>query len=165
MLCCFGICIPYSVFWPLLVLFAKNVWDFIRGRRAKGVAIVQKNCEDVAVESKLPKGYLGALKSTEQLKELITNQTSRDILLIRFTAEWCKPCKVLEPILEKVAQENPADVTVISVDVDEFDELAAKHHAVMLPLIIAMHKGKETKRLNSKEEKEVRRFIEECRSL
>lgn len=165
MICFFGICIPYSVLWPILVLFVKNVWDFIHGRNARNVIPIQKNKDDLVCESKLPKGYLGALKSTAELQTLLSLQSSHDIFLIRFTAEWCKPCKVLEPILETVAQENPTDVTIISVDVDEHDELAAKHHAVMLPLIVAMRYGKEVKRLNSKDEKDVRRLIEDCRSL
>ena len=50
----------------------------------------------------------------DNLNELISNEKTT---LIDFWAPWCGPCKVLGPILDKIAEENP-EIQIIKVDVD-----------------------------------------------
>ena len=46
-------------------------------------------------------------------------------VLIDFYAVWCGPCKMLSPVIDKIAAENP-DIKVCKVNVDEEEELAAR---------------------------------------
>jgi thiol-disulfide isomerase/thioredoxin len=44
--------------------------------------------------------------------------------VLYFTASWCPPCKVIGPIVEKMAKSNP-DITFVKIDIDELPEAAA----------------------------------------
>ena len=45
------------------------------------------------------------------------------LVVLKFTAEWCAPCKRLNPILQKLSEETP-EVTFYEVDVDEMPTLS-----------------------------------------
>ncbi len=61
-------------------------------------------------------------------------------VLIDFFATWCGPCKMLAPILEQVANDNP-DVKVVKVDVDEEPELAQKFGIMSIPTLVVFKDG------------------------
>ena len=48
---------------------------------------------------------------------------SPGIVLVDFSAEWCPPCRMLEPIIDQLENES-ADLTVVRIDVDATPELA-----------------------------------------
>jgi len=73
----------------------------------------------------------------ENFKELI-----KEKVLVDFYANWCGPCKMIAPELEKVE----SDIKVVKVDVDEFEELAREYGVMSIPTLILFDKGKETKR-------------------
>jgi thioredoxin 1 len=81
-------------------------------------------------------------------------------VLVDFTAAWCGPCRAQAPILEKLAAVNP-EVLVVSVDVDESPELAARFGIRGMPTLIAFRQGKETgRRLGLTSEKALSALIE-----
>ena len=51
------------------------------------------------------------------------NSLIKDKVLVDFYANWCGPCKMLGPVLEKVE----SDIKVIKVDVDAFEDLAREY--------------------------------------
>ena len=68
---------------------------------------------------------------------------SSDIpVLVDFYADWCGPCKMLAPVLEKAESE----VKVIKVDTDIHEELARKYGIMSIPTIILFENGQEIKR-------------------
>ena len=62
-------------------------------------------------------------------------------ILVDFYANWCGPCKMLSPILEKLEE-----VKVLKVNVDENPELAKKYGVMSIPCLILFDKGMELKR-------------------
>lgn len=64
--------------------------------------------------------------------------------LVDFWAEWCMPCKMLAPIVEQVAEENP-DIKVGKINVDEEKELAAEFQIMSIPTLIVFKDGKAVK--------------------
>lgn len=62
-------------------------------------------------------------------------------ILVDFYANWCGPCKMLSPILEKLEE-----VKVLKVNVDENPELARKYGIMSIPCLILFDKGMELKR-------------------
>ena len=70
------------------------------------------------------------------------NSLIKDKVLVDFYANWCGPCKMLGPVLEKVE----SDIKVIKVDVDAFEDLAREYGVMSIPTIILFNEGKEIKR-------------------
>mmetsp|Transcript_31034 Transcript_31034/g.23078 ORF Transcript_31034/g.23078 Transcript_31034/m.23078 type:complete len:178 (+) Transcript_31034:63-596(+) len=163
-LCICGVCIPYSVLWPMILLFLKQVWDLFHGKPKETVENHSKRSksEKDELSSKASEygGYIGDLESMEQYQNLFQNSDqSNSVFLMKFTAKWCKPCQQLAPVFEKVVNENKDKVYAVSIDVDDFDELAAKYHAVLLPIIVAVHDGQEIDRFRGKEESDLTAFM------
>ena len=66
-------------------------------------------------------------------------------VLADFNAEWCGPCKMLKPMIEEIAESND-NVKVVSINVDDEDELAEQYEVSSIPCLVVFDKGKEVKR-------------------
>ena len=62
-------------------------------------------------------------------------------VLADFWAEWCVPCKMVEPILEQMAEEYNGKVKIARINVDEEGELASNFNIVSIPTILLFHNG------------------------
>jgi thioredoxin 1 len=62
--------------------------------------------------------------------------------LVEFYAVWCGPCKVLKPIVEKIAAENKDKLNVIFIDVDKNKMLADSLHLASIPVLKYYENGK-----------------------
>ncbi|GHJ85508.1 hypothetical protein NliqN6_1910 [Naganishia liquefaciens] len=81
------------------------------------------------------------------------------IVLVDFYATWCNPCKMLTPILKKVAEQKNVDL--VTVDVDENSEIAAKYQIRAMPTVIAFKDGKQVNQfMGALPEPHVKKFVE-----
>lgn len=62
-------------------------------------------------------------------------------VLVDFWAVWCGPCRMLSPVVDQVAEENP-DIKVCKVNVDEEQQLAIKYGVMSIPTLLVF-KGDE----------------------
>ena len=62
-------------------------------------------------------------------------------VLLDFWATWCGPCRMVAPIVEEIAAENP-DLVVGKINVDEEMELAVQFGIASIPTLIVMKDGK-----------------------
>lgn len=62
-------------------------------------------------------------------------------VLVDFSAEWCGPCKMLNPILDTLATEVSQQVTVAKIDVDESPLATQKHKITSVPTLIIFKNG------------------------
>ena len=76
------------------------------------------------------------VKTKEQYKELM----EKERILIDFYADWCGPCKMMEPILEDVQ-----DIEVARVNIDNFRTIAEKERVLSIPTFKIMERGKVVK--------------------
>ena len=74
----------------------------------------------------------------EQLQEKIKDGEK---IILKLGTVWCGPCKVLNPIFEKVARENTSDVHMYTMDVDQNRELAMTLGVRSVPTIKVINGG------------------------
>lgn len=68
-----------------------------------------------------------------------------DVVFVDFFANWCGPCKMLAPSIDKLAQEHP-EVKVVKVDVDQEPSLAMQFGVQSIPTLITFKKGQTVNR-------------------
>jgi thioredoxin 1 len=61
-------------------------------------------------------------------------------VLVDFYADWCGPCKTMEPVLAEFARETPG-VDVVQVNVDDDSGLAREYNISAIPALLLFHKG------------------------
>lgn len=80
------------------------------------------------------------IESVEEFNEIIKH----DKVLVDFYAEWCGPCQMLAPVLEKMSKEYE-DIEFVKVNTDDFFELAKEYKIMSIPALKVFEKGKITK--------------------
>ena len=64
-------------------------------------------------------------------------------VLLDFWAAWCGPCRMLSPLVDEIAEENPS-IKVGKINVDEQPELAQQFRVMSIPTLVVVKDGKTT---------------------
>jgi len=75
-------------------------------------------------------------------------------LLVEFTAVWCSPCKMLEPIIEQIAGEWADKIKVVKIDVDQCPEIAMQYQIMSVPTLMLFIKSEMRERLTGYQPKD-----------
>ena len=68
-------------------------------------------------------------------------------VLVDFWAEWCGPCRMMEPTLEKLSRQQVGGLKVAKVNVDENPGLSSRYNVSGIPTMIVVQNGREVDRL------------------
>ena len=68
-------------------------------------------------------------------------------VVVDFRADWCGPCKLLDPILEEIAEEYEGKIMVGSLDVDNNQQTAAKYSVMSIPTVLFFKNGEVVKQM------------------
>ena len=77
---------------------------------------------------KVNKGNINEIKQSEKK------------VLLDFYADWCGPCRMVAPIIDEIAEENP-DYLVGKINVDEEPGLAQEFGVMSIPMLVVLEKG------------------------
>jgi thioredoxin 1 len=84
----------------------------------------------------------------------------KGLTLVDFYADWCGPCRMLTPVLEKVARNVAGKATVAKIDIDEAQATAANFQVTSIPTLILFKDGKEVGRLvGLRDEDAIQKFV------
>lgn len=61
-------------------------------------------------------------------------------VLVDFWAEWCTPCRLVEPVLDEIAAEKP-NVTVVKLNIDENPEVTRQYNVMGVPTLLLFKNG------------------------
>lgn len=75
-------------------------------------------------------------------------------VLVDFTAVWCGPCKMLEPIVQQLAQQWEGKVKVVKLDVDDQPYLAMDYQVMGVPTLMLFKDGAPVERVSGYQPKE-----------
>jgi thioredoxin 1 len=89
------------------------------------------------------------VESAEHLEEVIAEG---GIVLVDYHADWCGPCKMLEPTVEAIAADS--DATVLKVDIDELQGVARDAGVRSVPTLEFYAGGERARRLVGVQQKD-----------
>ena len=73
--------------------------------------------------------------------------TGPDPVLVDFSAVWCGPCKMLDPIVEELASEWTGKVKVVKLDVDHAPGVAMQYQVLGVPTLMLFVDGESRERI------------------
>jgi thiol-disulfide isomerase/thioredoxin len=181
-LCIGPICIPYNAIWPFLLLALKPLWEWLQ----KLAGVAPKKSSSTSLPAATADAFTGGKeqsccctstdKTAEMKKksaafpathfELSQEQDLRAVIsdsftVVKMTASWCKPCKLIAPTFEALSRSEPyaSSVHFVSVDVDAHEQLMTEHSVLALPTFLAFRGGKEHSRMSGADEDKLTEFI------
>jgi putative thioredoxin len=80
----------------------------------------------------------------KNFNETVIKKSEKVPVVVDFWAEWCMPCVMLSPSLEKVAREYNGKFILAKINVDENQKLAEKYNVMSIPSVKLFKKGKIT---------------------
>lgn len=81
---------------------------------------------------------MAILKVTNENFESVKN--NEKTVLLDFYADWCGPCRMVSPLVDEIAEENP-QYLVAKVNIDDDPELAQRFGVVSIPTLVVMKNG------------------------
>lgn len=69
------------------------------------------------------------------------------LVLVDFYADWCGPCKMMAPVVDKIGENYVGKAKVIKVNVDNSTDVAARFGIMSIPTFILFKNGKEVKKI------------------
>lgn len=88
-------------------------------------------------------GYID-IKADSEFEEQVIGG---GVCVVDFWAEWCGPCKMVEPILNELTQEFSGKISFFRINVDELVNLSSKYGVQSIPTMIIFQQGREVNRI------------------
>ncbi|MBR2240602.1 MAG: thioredoxin [Clostridia bacterium] len=79
---------------------------------------------------------------------------SNQVVLVDFYADWCGPCKMMSPIVDKIAEEIGGQAKICKLNVDEAQDIAFEYNVMSIPTLIIFKNGSVVQTLVGLQDKE-----------
>jgi len=100
----------------------------------------------------------------EDFEALVLQKSAEKPVLVDMWADWCSPCVVVGPILEKVVEEYEGQILLAKIEVDDGEnmKLAGRYHVRGFPTVILFEDGQEKARFSGAKPKHfIEQFVED----
>ncbi len=77
-----------------------------------------------------------------EFESKVINASENKLIIVDFWAPWCGPCKQLTPMMEKIANEHQDDFTLVKVNIDDNQQIAAQLRIQSIPAVFAFKEKK-----------------------
>jgi thioredoxin 1 len=75
-------------------------------------------------------------------------------VIVEFTAVWCSPCKMLDPVVQQIAEELQGRVKVVKLDVDDNPNLTMQYGVMGVPTLMLFVNGNPAQRMTGYQPKD-----------
>jgi thioredoxin 1 len=75
-------------------------------------------------------------------------------VIVEFTAVWCSPCKMLDPVVKQIAEELQGRVKVVKLDVDDNPNLTMQYGVMGVPTLMLFVNGSPAQRMTGYQPKD-----------
>lgn len=79
---------------------------------------------------------------------------AKEPVLVDFTAVWCGPCRMLDPIVKQLAQEWEGRLKVVMLDVDNSPDIAVEYQVMGVPTLLLFVNGEPVQRITGYQPKD-----------
>ena len=77
----------------------------------------------------------------DDFQEIVIERSKKIPVLVDFYADWCGPCRMLSPVLEKIVKEYDGKLILAKVNVDEASVVANEFGIMSVPTVILFKNG------------------------
>jgi thioredoxin 2 len=83
-------------------------------------------------------------------------------VLVDFWADWCGPCRLVSPVVERIGHDFAGRLKVVKLDTEAAPQIAARHQVQSIPLLVLFADGRERDRLvGARPDRELRAWLDE----
>jgi thioredoxin 1 len=87
------------------------------------------------------------------------NDISTGKSVLKFSAEWCGPCKNIAPYYHTLAEEFKS-ISFYEIDVDRSEDITDTFKVTSMPTFVTLQKGKEVERVQGADKNKLRKLVE-----
>ena len=172
--CCIGgVCIPYSAIIPLLLLGLKWLAEKLArvgllpeslvnqlGLAALASQTTNKDSSCCNTTTSSTSSCSKLVHSVESMEDWTAVQQQHELVVVKFTASWCRPCKEIAPVYAHLSEKYD-HAHFVQVDVDELDEVAAQHNVAVMPTFVVLYQGTTVSSLRGSNPQKLCTFVEQ----
>ena len=100
-------------------------------------------------------GVINEIGNIKDFENLLKYEKS---IFFKFTAPWCKPCQMIQPILNSLS----SNYLICSIDIDKYPDLADRYNVESIPTIIHFQNGLESKKCTGSSIQNIQNFFTNC---
>lgn len=75
------------------------------------------------------------------------SEVTQGVTLVDFYADWCGPCRMMEPIIEELATEMQGKAKIAKLDIEAAQKVTSNYNVTSIPTLILFKNGEEVQRI------------------